>query len=164
MANTETFVGRENEILKFREEMGKLYPKKGILQKWLWKKEEAVSSKKVFLFFGDGGFGKTTLLEKFIKEAKDVAKLHKEELVDLKISWDSYHREKSTLPNTGEKMLHAIFETITTVYKKGNFPKYMKMREDAKKAQEKAESQSKNLFDSESMKKMGMTAIGLADV
>jgi tetratricopeptide (TPR) repeat protein len=89
----EIFVGREDEIKKFTENFEKQsMPKKEF---WDFKNKIKVRSEdfyKLFLIYGDGGFGKSALARVFSEQAISIFKERQEDLKVITIDWDNAGR------------------------------------------------------------------------
>jgi Cdc6-like AAA superfamily ATPase len=89
----EIFVGREEEIKKFTENFEKhSMPKKEF---WDFKNKIKVKNEdfyKLFLIYGDGGFGKSALARVFSEQAISIFKERQEDLKVITIDWDNAGR------------------------------------------------------------------------
>lgn len=89
----EIFVGREDEIKKFTENFEKQsMPKKEF---WDFKNKIKVKNEdfyKLFLIYGDGGFGKSALARVFSEQAISIFKERQEDLKVITIDWDNAGR------------------------------------------------------------------------
>ena len=89
----EIFIGREEELKKFTENFEKQFvPKKEF---WDFKNKIKVRNEdfyKLFLIYGDGGFGKSALARVFSEQAISIFKERQEELKVITIDWDNAGR------------------------------------------------------------------------
>jgi len=109
----EVFIGRERETSDFMDSLDAILGKKpSLLQSvfpFLKKKIIAAERPKprLFLYYGEGGFGKSHMLQKCLEIA--ASRRFKTILLD----WDEYYARRSSLPNTSGKMITALFTVLT---------------------------------------------------
>lgn len=90
---------------------------------------------RVFLYYGEGGFGKSHMLQKCIELAG------KKQFRTVSLDWDEYYARRSTLPNTSAKMITALFTVLTEPEPgiAGYFDEYLKIEKKLKEIADKIE-------------------------
>jgi hypothetical protein len=149
---TRIFLARTEEQKRFREVLRSLQPDAGWLSKNLptmakllrAKKETLSTSPHIFLLYGEGGMGKTSLGWRFCELARedfpncfDV----------LRLDWEEAKNEYPSL-NVGHESIRpeSVLETIYLAVSKGRkgiFEKYRQMGEKLKKIEEKVDKEFK---------------------
>ncbi|GJM33841.1 MAG: hypothetical protein DHS20C18_28420 [Saprospiraceae bacterium] len=110
MSHQEIFIGRQRELEAFEQSLEHIRgPRPTFLQRLfgLTPKKAAKTHPlpRIFLFYGEGGFGKTELVHQCMQKAKGFNVIH--------LDWDDYYKRKNSLPNTSRKMITALFTELT---------------------------------------------------
>ena len=157
----EIFVGREEEIKKFTENFEKhSMPKKEF---WDFKNKIKVRNEdfyKLFLIFGDGGFGKSALARVFSEQAISIFKERQEDLKVITIDWDNAGRIDS-FRQVLERIYAKLLETQYGIgkYFKGYGRAIEKLNNIQKKIEEKRK-ESEGLDIGEGAAKGLQTVVG----
>lgn len=140
MSQNEIFIGRKRELEAFEQSLELIQgPKRSFLQKLFGsaskRKDSDAPFPRVFLFYGEGGFGKTELVHQCVEKAEawNFRVIH--------LDWDDYYFRKSSLPNTSRKMITALF-TVLTDSQFGiarHFDEYLEVESRLEKIAEKVE-------------------------
>ncbi|MFK8007955.1 MAG: hypothetical protein AB8H03_16480 [Saprospiraceae bacterium] len=112
MNSEDIFIGRDTEINDFIYSLDDIIGKKPSLLKsafpFLFKKAPPTKPKpRIFLYHGEGGFGKSKLVETCLATAQEMR------FMTIFLDWDDYYAQRSTLPNTSLKMIKALFTVLT---------------------------------------------------
>lgn len=146
------FIGRVVEKIAFEESLAQFLTdaKKPSFLKKEKKKETKKILPKLFLFCGEGGLGKTTLLEEFIRTTEDKAKKYKEEIRIIKLDWDDCYNNLSILPNNVSSIIESIYATFSNTIKDPEkyFDQFLQLKRDThkQKKESKEETTSKDVL------------------
>jgi hypothetical protein len=129
------FIGRVKEKRVFKESVSRI----------LEGGEQSLFPR-LFLFYGEGGLGKTMLLDECIKVAKETAKEKHKKIKVIKLDWDDYYNKKSTLPDDDTKMIKGLYTVFCeTVEKPGKyFADYINKLKEIEEVNKKVEEKRKD--------------------
>ncbi|MCP5050467.1 MAG: hypothetical protein GY940_25105 [bacterium] len=131
----EKFIGRVEEKRVFKESVLRILDA-----------DQQQLFPRLFLFYGEGGLGKTMLLDECIKVAKETAKEKDKKIKIIKLDWDEYYIKKSTKPDDDTKMIKGLYTVFCeSVDKHGKYFKdYIKKLMEIEKVNEKVEEKRKD--------------------
>jgi tetratricopeptide (TPR) repeat protein len=142
------FIGRVKEKRIFTESVSRILEigKKGPISRFKKKPEEEIPFPRLFLFYGEGGLGKSMLLDECIRVAEDKAKEKGEKIKIIKLDWDDYYNKKSTLPDDDIKMIKGLYTVFRESVEKSDkyFEEYIKKQEEVDAINEKVEEKRKD--------------------
>lgn len=129
------FIGRVKEKRVFKESVSRI----------LEGGEQSLFPR-LFLFYGEGGLGKTMLLDECIKVAEETAKEKHKKIKVIKLDWDDYYNKKNTLPDDDTKMIKGLYTVFCeTVEKPGKyFTDYINKLKEIEKVNKKVEEKRKD--------------------
>ncbi|MCK5058291.1 MAG: tetratricopeptide repeat protein [Candidatus Aminicenantes bacterium] len=110
------FIGRGRQKKKFEESISQILStptKKSIFSKKGKKSNTGKVAPRLFLFYGEGGLGKTSLLEECVRIAEEKAKKNKEEIKIFKLDWDDCYNKKSILPDNISSIIKELYSLFS---------------------------------------------------
>jgi hypothetical protein len=101
---------------------------------------------RLFLFSGEGGLGKTMLLDECIKVAEETVKEKDREITVIKLDWDDYYYKNSPVPDDDTKMIKGLYTAFCEkVEKPANYFKdYIKKLEEVDNVNQKVAEKRKD--------------------
>ncbi|MEM7184934.1 MAG: tetratricopeptide repeat protein, partial [Spirochaetota bacterium] len=123
----DVFVGRQEQLKDFRKYLQRVVAKPGLWQRLRGKGKAAEDPKKIIHLFGEGGLGKTTLLDKFLAEVDSLSAKERDRLVVISLDWEVYYRRMSDLPDSPQKVMQAIYRKFCDLGFTKKFSEYDKL-------------------------------------
>ena len=101
---------------------------------------------RLFLFSGEGGLGKSMLLDECIKTAEETVKEKGRKITVIKLDWDDYYYKNSPLPDDDTKMIKGLFTAFCDKVEKPAtyFKDYIKKLEEVEKVNQKVAEKRKD--------------------
>lgn len=129
------FIGRVKEKRVFKESVTRILDG-----------EEQDLFPRLFLFHGQGGLGKTMLLDECIRVAKETAAEKGKGIKVIKLDWDDYYNKKSTLPDDDTKMIKGLYTVFCENVEKPEtyFTSYINKLNEIEKVNKKVEEKRKD--------------------
>lgn len=105
------FIGRAEQKKAFEESLLQILPdsKKGLFSKKEKKPDTPKITPRLFLFYGEGGLGKTVLMDECIRTAEEKARKNKQNIKIIKLDWDDCYNKKSLLPENISSITKELF-------------------------------------------------------
>ena len=106
MARQNIFIGREKQLATFKRSFEQIYLEAKVAPENLLPR--------IFLYYGEGGLGKSTLVNKCLERtAEQVKKQMKQRVHFFKIDWDSPEKQRAGMPNEPLKLIRALYTELT---------------------------------------------------
>ncbi|MCX6583251.1 MAG: tetratricopeptide repeat protein [Candidatus Aminicenantes bacterium] len=101
---------------------------------------------RLFLFSGEGGLGKSMLLDECIKTAEETVKEKGRKITVIKLDWDDYYYKNSPLPDDDTKMIKGLYTAFCEKVEKPEkyFKDYTKKLEEVDKVNQKVAKERKD--------------------
>ncbi len=135
------FIGRQEELDTFKNSFETISKENSLIS--FGKKAEKNKIPQIFLFDGEGGFGKTTLTNQCIDIAREATQ---KKVKVVKIDFHNYFLQQNAFENNSRKLISAFYSHLVkdeSINLRKYFIKYEEFQEKIEKAEEKAEKAKK---------------------
>lgn len=120
---------------------------------------------RLFLFSGEGGLGKSMLLDECIKTAEETVKEKKRKITIIKLDWDDYYYKNSPLPDDDTKMIKGLFTAFCEKVEKPAtyFKDYIKKLEEVEAVNQKVADKRKDFVPESKIITEGLKVLATAN-
>jgi tetratricopeptide (TPR) repeat protein/DNA-binding transcriptional regulator YbjK len=137
------FVGRQDALDTFKQTIESLKPQNAVatITNWFSKKDTS-KPKQIFLFDGEGGYGKTTLTNQCLKIANEVGKKNYK---TIRLDFQEYYLKQVFTQKNSRTIISALYTHLTSdkLGIKDHFLKYEEVHQKIEAIEEKAKTAQK---------------------